>query len=99
MTEPEIEEIGEAEVRHRFERGDYHDPSDVSLVKRWLGSKDKEREVLAACQRASISASLDASRAARLANHIAIAAVIIAAIGAHEEISSIISALLDAVKP
>ena len=99
MTEPDLEEMGEAEVRHRFERGDYHDPSDVSSVKRWLLAKDKERAFAAACQRASVSAALNASRAARRANGIAIGAVIIAAVGAHEQVTSIIRAFLDAVWP
>lgn len=99
MTDSELEEIGEAEIRHRIERGDYHAPSESLAVKKWLRGKDKEREFFAACQRASISSALDASRAARRANLIAIAAFVIAAICAQEKIWSLIGALLNAVKP
>lgn len=91
MTLSELEELGEAEVRHRFERGDYCDRSEVSSIKRWLKRKEKEREFLAACERANISSALFASRSARRANLIATAAVIIAAIGAYEQIISIAS--------
>ncbi len=99
MTDAELEEIGETEIRHRLERGDYHAPAELSAVKKWLQGKDKEREFLAACQRAGISSALDASRAARRANFIAIVAVVIAAIGAHEKIASLFGALINSVKP
>lgn len=99
MTDAELEEIGEAEIRHRVERGDYHAPAELSTVTKWLQRKDKEHDFLAACKRASVSSALDASRAARRANFIAIVAVVIAAIGAHEPIASLFSAIFNAVKP
>lgn len=71
MTDAKLEEIGYAEVLHRFERGDYHDPAELKTVKRWMGGKDKERKFLADCERASISAALEANRAAGRAGLIA----------------------------
>lgn len=98
MIETKLEEIGEAETRHRFERGDYHDPAELSVVRKWLKCKDKEHKFLADCKRASVSSALDASSAARRANFLAIVAVLISTISAHEQIASLLSAIFQAVK-
>lgn len=94
MTDAELEEIGYAEVLHRFERGDYHDPAELKTVKRWMGGKDKERKFLADCERASISAALEANRAARRAGLIAFLALLISTFSAREQIVAIIEATL-----
>ncbi len=99
MTDTELDEIGDTEVRHRFDRGDYHDPEEVKTVKKWLRAKDKERDFLAACERASISSALEASRAARRANLIAFLALIISAISAREQVTAIVGTFLNWFAP
>ena len=32
----ELDELGHEGVRHRFDRGDYHDPTEIKSVKKWL---------------------------------------------------------------
>ena len=78
ITDSELDKIGEDEVRHRFDRGDYYDPSEVSVVTRWLSRKDEEHRFDEACERANKSAALDSKQAAHRAN----IAATIAAIGA-----------------
>ncbi|MBK8525469.1 MAG: hypothetical protein IPL58_16420 [Betaproteobacteria bacterium] len=94
MTDAELEEIGYAEVLHRFERGDYHDPAELKTVKRWIGDKDRERKFLADCERASISAALEANRAARRAGLMAFLALLISTISAREQIIAFVEAVL-----
>jgi hypothetical protein len=99
MTDAQLEEIGDVEVRLRFERGDYLDPAELKTVKKWLQTNVKEREHLAACKRASISSALDATRSARRANVIAILALVISAAAAHDQIDTIVKAIFYSVKP
>lgn len=99
MTDADLEEIGYAEIQHRFERGDYHEPDELKAVKKWLRAQVKERQLLAACERASISSALEAAQTARRANFIAILAVAISAIAAQEEIGALFKMVLNSVKP
>jgi hypothetical protein len=99
MTDIELEDVGDTEVRHRFDRGDYRDPEEVKRVKKWLRAKDKERDFLAACERASMLSALEASRAARRANLIAFLALIISAISAREQLTAIVGAFLKSFAP
>lgn len=94
MTDAELDEIGYADVLHRFERGDYHDPAELKTVKRWMGGKDKERKFLADCERASISAALEANRAARRAGLIAFLALLISIVSAREQIIAFVEVVL-----
>lgn len=89
MTESELDELGFDEVQKRLARGDYVAKSDeLTIVTRWLKRENKERELIAKCERASISAALDASRAASRSNIIAVLALVIAAISGRNEIIS-----------
>jgi len=100
MTISDLELLDETVVRCKYERGDFYKSSDLSLVKRWLSDKDKERKLSDACDRASKSADLDASRQRKLNNLIAIATLILSAtIGLKEEIFSTIDFLLKFIKP
>jgi len=82
MAEVEMAELEEAELRHRFDRGDFHAESESLEAQRLLRAFDKEREFLTKCERASQSAALDAQEAARIANNWAKLALIIATISA-----------------
>jgi hypothetical protein len=77
MTDTELEEIGYDKIFNHLERGDYQDPAELKVVKKWLEVKDKERKHLADCQRADTSFALDASRSASIARIIAIVALVI----------------------
>lgn len=99
MIDTELEEIGNIKVQHRFNRGDYHDPDEVKTVKKWLLAKDKEREFLAACERASISSALEASRVARRAHLIAFTALIVPTVSAREQVTAIVGAFLNLCTP
>lgn len=92
MTPTELEDIGCVEVLHRFGRGDYHDPAELKIVKKWLKGKEKERKFLANCERASISAPLDANRAARRASLIALLALIISTFSARDQVIAFVEA-------
>lgn len=94
MTDAELDEIGYADVLHRFERGDYHDPAELKTVKRWMGGKEKERKFLADCERASISVALVANRAAQRAGLIAFLALLISIISAREQVIAFVEAVL-----
>lgn len=93
MTDSDLDELGYDAVKQRFERGDYIDIVELATVKKWLRSRDKERELLAACERASISSALTAARAARRANLIAFLALVIATIAAREQVIAIASTI------
>ena len=95
MTDTDLDEVGYAKVLHSFERGDYNDPAKLKAVKKWLRVKDKERDFLAACERASVSSALEAARAARRANIIAFLALVASAISARAELMILVRALLD----
>ena len=95
MTDAELEAIGYAAARQRFERGDYCDPSELKYVKKWLHTKEKEQEFLAACQRASMSSALNADRAARRSSLIAILVLVISAIGAREQLGLFVRMVWD----
>lgn len=93
MTYAALEDIGYAEVLRRFERGDYPDPAELKVVKKWLKGKKKEQKFLADCERASISAPLYANRAARRANVIALVALIISTFSAREQVIAFVEAV------
>lgn len=99
MTNADLDDTGYAEIQHRFERGDYHDPVEFKAVKNWLRTQDKEREHLAACERASISSALEATRAAQRANLVAFLALVVSAISAREEVAAIVRVMLNAFTP
>ena len=99
MIESDLDEIGEAEVRHRLSRGDYHDPSELSVISKWLRRKDEANKFLESCRNASVSAALDASRSARRANFIALFAAIVALMSGHAQIKEFFGLMLDLVKP
>lgn len=86
-----LDELGYDEVKHRFDRGDYHDLTEQKAVRQWLRNQEKEQQFLASCKRASISAALDAQRTARRANLIAFLALLAAVIAAREDILVLIS--------
>ena len=99
MSEKDLDELGDAEVQHRLDRGDFHDSAELAVVTRWLNDAAKERTFLAACQRASTSSALDAGTQARRANWIAAVALAISAIGAYKELNTIFRLLLSAFTP
>jgi hypothetical protein len=94
MTDAELEEIGYAKVLQRFERGDYYDPAELKTVKKWMAGKDRERKFLADCERASISAALEANRAARRAGLMAFLALLISIVSAREQVIAFVEAVL-----
>ena len=86
-TKEDLENMGEQEVRNSLARGDYIDPSEISLIESWLRERDAEHAFAAACERAAKSAALDnkdfiarTSERAKRAEIIAIIAVITAII-------------------
>ena len=99
MMESYLNEIGEVEIRHRLDRGDYHDPVELTNISKWLRSKDDENRFLEACRKASVSAALDASRSSRHANYIAMIAVFLALIANHQIIRSFMSSIFAFIKP
>lgn len=99
MTDTDLEVIGYTEVRHRFDRGDYCDPTEITIVKKWLHAKDKERDFLAECERASISSALVANRSARRATLIAFLALVVSAISARDQILAITEIILKSLFP
>jgi hypothetical protein len=90
----DLDDLGYAEVRHRFDRGDYFDPSELKVVKTWLRRQEKEQEFIAACERASISSALEAGRAARRANLIAFLALLISTISTREHIGALVTTII-----
>ena len=90
----DLDELGYEEIKHRFDRGDYHDPTEIKSVKKWLRNQEKEQEFIASCKRASISAALDAHRAAWRANLMAFLALFVSFIAAHEPIFTLIERVL-----
>ena len=93
MTD-DLDDFEYEEVRHRFERGDFHDLSEVKIVKKWLRRQEKEREFIVACERASISSAFEAGRAARRANLIAFLALLISVISAREHLGAFAASIL-----
>ncbi|MBV5267838.1 MAG: hypothetical protein JZU67_04920 [Burkholderiaceae bacterium] len=89
----DLDELGYEEIKHRFDRGDYHDPTELKVVKRWLRKHEKEQEFIASCKRASISSALESGRAARQANLIAFSALLVSVIGARKEIFALIESI------
>ena len=89
-----LDELGYDEIKHRFDRGDYHDPTEQKAVRQWLRNQEKEQEFFASCKRASVSAALDAKRAARRANLIAFLALLATVIAAREDILVLIKQVL-----
>ena len=79
-TKEELGNMGEQEVRNSLARGDYIDPSEISLIESWLRERDNEHDFEDACERANKSAALFAQNAARRANIAAIIAAITAII-------------------
>jgi subtilase family serine protease len=73
----DLEQRGEASVKVGFLNGEYKPPA-YEIVKEWLSSKESERAEARAEE--SLANSLDALRISRLANNIAITAIIIAMI-------------------
>ena len=71
MTESEIAQLTESELRNCLGRGDFHSESSSSIAQRLLRAFDSENEFMAKCERANLSASLDAKDAARRAENIA----------------------------
>ncbi|WP_133091926.1 hypothetical protein [Thauera propionica] len=89
-----LDDLGYEEVRHRLDRGDYLDPYELKVVKKWLHRQEKEQEFIASCKRATISSALETGRVARRANWIAVLALLISAIGAREHIVALLETIL-----
>lgn len=88
------------DVRMRFDRGDYvTDSSEWRAVKKWLREQEREREFIRRCERASISAALDARRAARWSLVIAILSLVISAISASDDVGASLRSLVSALRP
>ncbi len=71
----DLEQRGEASVKAGFLNGEYKPPA-YEIVKVWLSSKESERAE--ARDEESLSNSREALRISRLANNIAIIAIVIA---------------------
>jgi hypothetical protein len=80
MTESEMAALDEKDLRHRFERGDFHGESESSTAVRLLRAFDREHEFIKKCERAAVSQALDAKTNAARANTIAIIALVMATI-------------------
>ncbi|MHB0918993.1 MAG: hypothetical protein ACYC1G_14580 [Thiobacillus sp.] len=80
MTESEMSALDEKDLRHRFERGDFHGSSDSLLAQQLLHAFDRENEFIKKCERAAVSQALDAKTSATRANTIAIIALVMATI-------------------
>ncbi|MER2527137.1 MAG: hypothetical protein ABTR07_04325 [Candidatus Competibacter denitrificans] len=80
LPDLELEQVGEDEVRRRFMRGDYADPSVSSRVNAWLARKASERRFIVLCKKAAEESALDSQRRATKAHKVAIFAAIMAAI-------------------
>lgn len=95
VTTSELDELGLDMVEKMFARGDFIEgTSSYTLVNKWLKRERRDRDLLIECERASKSAALDASRAAKTSNYIALLALIVAALGSFENIQSTIKTLL-----
>ena len=70
-------QLCEGDLKERYERGDFVAPDDVRFVESQLEKHVKEREFLAACEKASKSAALVAQRRSLFANIIAAIALIL----------------------
>lgn len=77
MTENNLEELEESELRHRYDRGDYVDPSEIRLAKKLLNKFEKDRNFKVECENASIAAALNADKRARTSNVIAVIALVV----------------------
>ena len=76
----ELGQIGEAETRRRFMRGDYADPSISSRVEARLSAKASGERLLLVADKEAKPAALNAREEAEKANRMAIFAAIMAAI-------------------
>jgi hypothetical protein len=95
MTDSDLDEIGYDEVQHRLDRGDYCDPEELKVVMKWMQGKVREKEFLAACERASLSSAFVANNAARRATLIAFLALIISVFNARDQILAVVSELIE----
>ena len=80
ITDEELDELGLAEVQHRFDRGDWADTDEICRVSCWLKKAKNQEQFLKKCERASVSSALDTRRLAVLANVVALLALIVAVI-------------------
>ncbi len=80
MTPQELCLLDEEELRHKYDRGDFHANCEWLEAQRLLRSFEREHEFLVKCQRAALSAALDSKNAAKTTNRIAIFAAIMSAI-------------------
>lgn len=80
ITDEELDELDEAEVKKRFDRGDWIDQSEIKKINSWLKKVKKKRGFLQECKDASISSARDVKRLSILANAIAVAALVISII-------------------
>jgi len=80
ITNEELDALGESEVQHRLDRGDWCDQEELLLVRAWLRTAAKDRKFQERCVRASVSSALDAKRLAIAGNLIALAALVVAII-------------------
>lgn len=81
-------------IKNKFDRGDYINQKEIKFVKNWLRAQEKEREFIAACERASISAALNASQSAKKANLVALFALLFSVIGAFENLKLLLSQIV-----
>ena len=42
----DLDELGYEEIKHRFDRGDYHDPTEIKSVKNGCATKRKSKNSL-----------------------------------------------------
>ena len=78
ITSDDLDELSQAEVQNRRDRGDWIDKAELRVVDSWLRKAAREQKFQEACERASHSAALDARRLAILGNCIAVVALLVA---------------------
>ncbi len=71
----DLEDLDEAELRNRYDRGDYIDSAEIRRVKRLLKKFEKDRRFQENCERASVSAALNADKRARTSTYISLLAL------------------------
>ena len=75
MPMRDIEELEEAELRLKYERGDYIDAKEIKQIDRLLQKYEKERNFKEACEKAAVSAALTANNQAKTSTVIAVIAL------------------------
>jgi len=80
ITNVELDELGEVEVRHRFVLGDWVDESEIRTIQRWLRKAEKEHLFLQKCERASKAHALRTIRLSYISALIALLSFIVATI-------------------